>query len=122
MTPAIVFYGILGVSTLILTSQATSLRGRKLETATVYELTDRASWVIGAALLVLLTRWWPWSLRSYAGAVLVPLVGVVLAAAAAQETMGSILSASTGTRLAAVLIVRILAWTSLVLIVRAILF
>jgi len=46
----------------------------------------------------------------------------VLAAAAAQETMGSILSASTGTRLAAVLIVRILAWTSLVLIVRAILF
>lgn len=93
VTPAVVFYTLLVLATLCSVHEAVSLRGRNLKKTTIYELTDRASWVVGGMLLALVPVWWKWPVSSYIGAVLVSIIGSTATAALAQLVLGLILQA-----------------------------
>ncbi len=93
MTPTVVFYALLVLGTVYNAWKAISLKGKHLEKATVYELTDRASWVVGGVLLALVPLWWNWPSSSYIGAVMVSVIGLIVSAGFAQLLLGEILSA-----------------------------
>ena len=93
VTPTLVFYGLLTVWALYKARKAISLAGRELEKATVYELTDKLSWIVGGILLALVPIWWKWPVSSYIGAVLVSLIGLTVTAGLAQAALGQILYA-----------------------------
>lgn len=93
--PTILFYGVLLILTAYLVSKATSLKGKSLENTTVYEVTDRASWILGGLLLGLLPIWWKWPIHSIFGAIIVPILGVTITGGLAQLFLGTILSAQS---------------------------
>ncbi len=65
MSPIVVFYIVLVLWTVFLASSATSLKGKDVEKETVYELTDKLSWVVGGRLLAFIPLWWKWITYSY---------------------------------------------------------
>ena len=99
MSSIFIYYGLLSLLTFILAIKATSLKGKDLEKTTVYELTDRISWVLGGFLLAILSFWWKWPLQNILGAILVPLLGIIVAGGTAQLTLGTILEAKSTSEL-----------------------
>lgn len=95
MTPAVLFYVLLALWTAVLVFTATPLKGKQVAHATIYELTDRLSWVIAGIAVAFTPLWLKLITRSYVAAVVVPIVGMIFAGALAQMVIGAVLSSSS---------------------------
>ena len=115
---ALIFYGVLTILTLYLAAKATSIKGKELEKVTVYELTDRISWILGGLLLALLPLWWKWPIQNILGAIFVPLLGIIITGGAAQLTLGTTLEAKSTYELVRKLVTLVIFYLVAFIIVR----
>ena len=78
MSPTIVFYVVLVLWTLFNLSSRRTYAYVAPHRRAAYGVIDKPTWIVAAVLLGLIPRWWGWVTTSYVGAVLVPLVGLIL--------------------------------------------
>jgi len=91
----IAFCSIAGIFSALMAVSATSLRGAR----TVYQLTDRLSWIAGGLLVVGIGFWRPWFTTSWWKAVLLAPLLCVLFAGLAQVFLGSLMTIDTTDRI-----------------------
>lgn len=89
MTAGLVtFLTVVVALTVLQTATASRLSGAK----TVYEMTDRPSWIIGGVLAVAIGLWRPWFTESWWKALIVGPLLVISMASTAQTFLGRSLS------------------------------
>jgi deoxyribonuclease-1 len=78
MNPTIGFYVVLVLWTLFNVFSPRTLAYVAPQKRATYLVVDKPTWIVTALLLALTPLWWGWVTTSYVGAVLVPVVGLIL--------------------------------------------
>ena len=117
MHPLTLFCILAGAFTILMAASALSLKGAK----TVYQMTDRLSWIGGGLLAIGVGFWYPWFTSHWWKALIfAPLLCIVFGGLA-QTFLGSVLTMDTSdkTRIASRLIALAIVATIVVFALRA---
>jgi len=87
----IIFCGLAGGFSFLLTISAQSPRGAK----TVYQLIDRVTWISGGVIAIAVGFWKPWFTTTWWKALIFAPLLVILMASLTQVVLGSILTIDT---------------------------